>query len=164
MMEEKGKKGKNITISVGRITHAIIAKDWRPNAKYLEAVNFPKRVVDLLRLCWSAKAEERPSFAEIEQFLKVDAMQNIQGDAGTGKIRRTSTSGSLALRIIAKKRVEEKESGAGQGGDGGELSLDEMRKKFEELEDKVKDLEDENKELRSGGGGGDEVRVVTTVA
>ncbi|GMH87141.1 hypothetical protein TrVE_jg6880 [Triparma verrucosa] len=135
MMDEK-KKSKNITMSVGRITHSMIAKDWRPSGKAIEAENIPKCIVGLLQLCWHADPSERPSFSEIEHFLKVDAMQSIQGVVGTGNIRRTSTSGSLALRI-AKHKHEAKGKSTKEDQDSVEV-----------LKRRVQELEEENKELK----------------
>lgn len=126
-------------MSVGRITHSMIAKDWRPNRKAIEAESVPKCIADLLQLCWHADPSERPSFSEIEHFLKVDAMQSIQGVGGTRNSRRTSTSGSLALRI-AKLKNEAKGKSTKEDQDSVEV-----------LKRRVQELEEENKELKGEG-------------
>ena len=89
-------------------------------------------------LCWHPNPQERPSFTEIEHFLKVDAMQDIQGDVESGKIRRTSTSGSLALRILATKRTDNKE----------EETVETIKERVNEMRETIKQLEEENARLR----------------
>ncbi len=104
-MQENKARMSNI-VSIGRVTHNIIAKDWRPAEKHLKRLEIPPSIIGLIQICLS-DVDERPSFKEIDEFLKTNAMADIQGTTGGG-IRRTSTSGALAMKIlIAAKKQEE---------------------------------------------------------
>jgi hypothetical protein len=66
----------------------------------------PKGIAGLARLCWSENPKERPTFDDIVHFLAEDAKKDIEGmhheassEGGGATNRRTSTSGSLAMRL-----------------------------------------------------------------
>lgn len=56
--------------SIGRITHAIINKCWRPSNKAIKEYDVPPAMIDLLNLCWLDNPKERPPFAEIIEVRK----------------------------------------------------------------------------------------------
>lgn len=66
-------------------------------------------------------------------------MQEIQGDVKSGKVRRTSTSGSLALRILAQQRNSDEKN---------EETLETMKERVAEMRQTIQELEEENTRLK----------------
>ena len=121
----------------------------------------PESLVDLCKVCWSPDPEDRPTFAEIQEYLEIDVKRAIMdgstrkganialagggvevagGTEGTGGTfgRRTSTSGSLALRMsLMLPRGGEAHK---QGEEGGEE---------EQKNTRIEELERQNRHLIS---------------
>ena len=97
--------------NLSRLSHELIVKDWRPNIDELEEVKevqLPVTVAGLLDLCWQPCPAARPSFDEIAEFLAQEVKNEVMGGGtGTGGSRRTSTSGSLAMKIRAQQISKE---------------------------------------------------------
>jgi len=121
--------------SVGRVSHALVNKGWRPRKKVLLELGIPQTLCDLLSLCWLNEPEERPSFGEILEYLETAAMQEIMpdntqksegGGGGTNRTRRTSTSGALQSRISAQRYNERQDN---EDDRKGQVRLDEKERK-----------------------------------
>jgi hypothetical protein len=75
----------------------------------------PRSARLLIEACWQDKAEDRPAFKEIVEFVNTDMKEEVMGTLGDTQMldgggtqtvdgekstnRRTSTSGALAVRI-----------------------------------------------------------------
>jgi len=106
---------KSGTVSVGRIQNALAVKEWRPSRSTMEDIlGIPGSVVDMIIQCWSPIPDDRPEMAEVVDFLETtarsDVMKTMGNSAGVDTLRRASTGGSLAIRILRRKG-EEKETG-----------------------------------------------------
>ena len=125
--------------NLSRISHDVVVKGWRPDISGIKGV--PKCLVDLLGLCWANDPELRPSFGEIVDYVQAEVRNEVMGTEGGGPegspIRRTSTSGGLAMRItVAKSKKEEQ----GQAKEEEEGELDKLRIKCAELERELKEV------------------------
>ena len=124
----------------------------------------PESLVDLCKVCWSPDPEDRPTFAEIQEYLEIDVKRAIMGEStrkganlalagggvevaggtegtgGTGGTfgRRTSTSGSLALRMSLMLP---------RGGEAHKQ--DEEGGKEEQKNTRIEELERQNRHLIS---------------
>ena len=58
---------------VGRVTHALINKGWRPKIKFLEEMGIPHTLIELIAQCLLEDASSRPTFAEVLEYLETDA-------------------------------------------------------------------------------------------
>jgi serine/threonine protein kinase len=125
LMADRSKRLKGGTVgsqnpSIGKVSHNIITKGWRPKRNVLKEVGMPDCISDLLTLCWLDDPEKRPSFSEIMDYLETEAMKLILPNAGydtirahgahlnspdTGRTRRSSVSGALKNRIAQQKIV-----------------------------------------------------------
>jgi len=136
LSEEDQEIAKTLEPSAGRCSHKMISQKWRPLSTYLvNTLKMPQTIADLLMVCWDGVPANRPNFGEISEYLETEAKSGIMamastapeqggeggGGGATGK-RRTSTSGSLGLRIQARKAEEQK-----QVKNGGN-KLEKMRK------------------------------------
>ena len=147
----------DLTMSLGRISHNLVSKDWRPVSKVLArggitaGTSMPDTIAGLITICWHRDPDERPDFDEIIGYLETSAKEGISGMAGTlnmegkessdgaGKSgRRTSTSGMLAVKIAASKEVKNE-----MKGNGATLGLQALmgNNKIGELEETVARLE-----------------------
>ncbi|GMH71595.1 hypothetical protein TrRE_jg5529, partial [Triparma retinervis] len=110
----KGKPGKPGAqqVSLGKVSHSIINKGWRPRRSILKEIGMPDCIADLLTICWLDSPNDRPSFSEIMDYLETEAMDQIlpgqvdltgQVDASTGRTRRSSVTGALKNKITKHK-------------------------------------------------------------
>ncbi|GMH92356.1 hypothetical protein TL16_g12321 [Triparma laevis f. inornata] len=139
-------KGGRIAPSMGRVSHGLVSKKWRPSGRNLLEIGMPESLVDLCKVCWAPDEQDRPTFAEIQEYLEIDVKRAVmegstrkgqdltltRGAGGGSKGgRRTSTSGSLALRMSLQ--TLEGEGGTEEGGGAGGED-DEKNKRIQELE------------------------------
>ena len=105
-LKEEYKAYKKREPTLGRVSHEVCIKGWRPDIEKIEGV--PRSVVDLLGMCWGDNPDARPTFGEIVDYARVEVQNEVMGAVGGGTTgRRTSTSGELAIRIkIAKAKKE----------------------------------------------------------
>jgi hypothetical protein len=93
----------------------MISKGWRPQRNALVELGIPGTIVDLLLQCWQENQKSRPTFAEVLEYLEKEAraeiMPSLGGPDTQSNSRRSSTSGSLRLRILGQKRAEEGSKG-----------------------------------------------------
>ena len=139
------KKQETLSYSVGRIGHNIISKDWRPRMEQMTETGgpeIPSTIAGLIDLCWIPNPADRPTYPEVLEYLETSAKMEISGMQGTaspggeGRVRRTSTSGGLAMRMKANQEAHKEKEAA-------------ITKAAGDLEDRVKVLERENEELRA---------------
>eukprot|EP00520_Triparma_pacifica_P017360 CAMPEP_0118648248 /NCGR_PEP_ID=MMETSP0785-20121206/9053_1 /TAXON_ID=91992 /ORGANISM="Bolidomonas pacifica, Strain CCMP 1866" /LENGTH=1431 /DNA_ID=CAMNT_0006540425 /DNA_START=63 /DNA_END=4355 /DNA_ORIENTATION=+ len=160
--EKKKANPKRMTlksVSSARISHSMIAKGWRPHPHFLtgematQHFNMPKAVANLVQVCWSEDPKKRPSFEEIVQFLAVDAKEDVddfesggtertsEGNGGTDSTarngrqgrRRTSTSGTLALRLAQASKDEKAKKGTLSREQILENEVDELKEELEAI-------------------------------
>ena len=135
--------------NVSRISHEMLIQGWRPNIEEINGA--PRAVIDLLGMCWEEYADARPTFAEIVEYVQTEVRAEVMGEEGGGTegkgSRRTSTSGGLAMRIMAAKAKKEEEKGT-QNVDKGE-SMEQYREEIVKLKEEIAKL----KLLVEKGGG-----------
>lgn len=146
-----------------RITHKMINNAWRPNYEYMiEDLKMPEAIGGLLLLCWDHAKEKRPSFDEAMTFLENEGKQSVMGADTDSKNngRRTSTSGSLQLRIT-QRRQEEKEKAPLSAPEGAlnesDMQVQMLKNDNKKMKERISELETLLKdalEKRQGGGAG----------
>ena len=148
-------KGREPTL--GRVSHEVVIKEWRPNMEGIEGV--PRSVVELLMICWAEYPDVRPTFREIVDYVQAEVREEVmKEEGGTKSGRRTSTSGGLAMRIqLAKAERDQEKLGlkmAEEKVKEDEASeLDVWKSRCKEIEERNAELEGENKGLRESGVG-----------
>ncbi|GMI45761.1 hypothetical protein TrCOL_g13480 [Triparma columacea] len=133
--------------SIARVSHFLISKGWRPKREMLEELDIPRVMIDLVLQCWKVDPHERPTFAEVLEYLEKEATneilmstQTLPGSPVTSKPgnygrRRTSTSGALRMRILVQENAEAKE----HGGKDTKKRIDEGIRDLVDLFDKDRD-------------------------
>lgn len=116
--------------SLGRITHAMVTKGWRPNLKSLKELDIPKSICECMSLCWLDNPDERPNFVEVLDHMEKEATMEIMPaaafvDPSTSlrSSRRKSVSGVLKARLLAQGVEEEQEIEWGRLVDNGVRNL-----------------------------------------
>ncbi|GMH46507.1 hypothetical protein TrRE_jg8114, partial [Triparma retinervis] len=146
MIERNLLSTTNAKQSIGRVSHSLISKGWRPKREMLEELDIPRVMVDLVLQCWKEDPHKRPTFAEVLEYLEKEATkeilmstQTLPGSPVTSKPgtygRRSSTSGALRMRILVQKNTEAKE----HGGEKAKKRIDEGIKDLVDLFDKDRD-------------------------
>ena len=91
--------------TLGRVSHEVVVKGWRPDMEGIEGV--PRTVVEMLDMCWAEYPDARPTFVDIFEYVQAEVRNEVMGEEGGGTEgkggRRTSTSGGLAMRIETAK-------------------------------------------------------------
>ena len=108
LMSDTGRSvnGINPKQSVGRVSHALISKVWRPGRGALEEQGIPRSLIGLILQCWEEDPASRPAFTDVFDYLETDAWTEVMPESST---KRKSTSGSLRAKILAQKKREEAE-------------------------------------------------------
>jgi len=155
--EYKTLKRKEPTL--GRVSHEVVIRGWRPNLELIEGV--PQSVIDLLGMCWKEYPDARPKFGEIVDYTQAEVRNEVMGVEGGGTegkgSRRTSTSGGLAMRINLAKGKRDHEDEAEELSELGiwkskcaemEGRCEEMEGRCEEMQGKCEEMQEELTKLR----------------
>jgi len=154
---DQGAKAAALSVNAGRISHKMINNQWRPSFKFItEELQMPQTIASLLLLCWDQDPTKRPTAREITEYLENDSSKtNIEGftttDSPTGRklVRKTSTSGTLLMRIATRKRELEEEEMSSKGNNKvGRVTSRMNTDSFAAQHGlKLKDLREENEQL-----------------
>jgi len=158
-LKEQYKAYKEREPTLGRVSHEVVIKGWRPGMEGIEGV--PRSVIDLLGMCWEEYPDARPTFGEIVEFVQAEVRNEVmKEDGGISRrgSRRTSTSGGLAMRILSAKAEKEqemfeKEKAEEKVKEDEASELDVWKSRCKKMEERNAELEGENKELRESGVG-----------
>ena len=63
--------------SLGKVSHSLVSRNWRPSSRSLQEIGMPECLVDLCKVCWARDERDRPSFNEIQEYLEIDVKRAI---------------------------------------------------------------------------------------